>query len=833
MRRQPRGAAGRDRRARRAAVGILFEDVRRGARVLGREQRVASLIALLLALGVGALAAIVGVADRVLFRPLPVADPDAVVALYAVNRRTSAYQSTSFPDYEDLRAATHTLVDLAAYVRLPVRARIGDRSESLGGEAVTWNFFATLGIRPAAGRFFGPEDEARLEGRPVAVISERLWRRAFDASPSVIGRALALNGRDVRVLGVVPASFTGQNLGWAGRQDVWFPLSAADAIVPALGEADVLHQRTIPLVLMIGRLAPGVGLEPARAEMEVLASRLTQPGSDADVALELYSAGRAKFWPANRPVVERSLLAFAAAGGLILVLIASNVANLLLARAVRRRRETALRLALGAGRSRLLLQILIESLWFAVPGFVAAVGVAWLVQRVLLRFPSVFGVGLSMSPQLDGRLIAICAVTALATAALYALVPALRLRSVDLASAWRHDPRTTTSGRTTSVRSALLVLQVGLSLVLLAGSVLVGRALMEARSIDPGFDLSRLVVMTVEEGSAPDGRVPPARAQALARDVARMPAVASVALASETPLAGTRSVATVRSTPAGSAVLTADRHVVSDAFFDALGIDVIRGRTFDDRDAGGDAGVVVNQLLATRLWPDSDPIGQTIALRSGQVPERTLRVIGVVANVRYSGLFEDPRPYVYERDTPASSSARSPIVLIRASDDPARVVQSLRSMPLPAGLTIGSLSTGAGHLARALGPQRAANLLVGVFALLALLIAGVGLAGTVSFTFQQRRREIAIRMAVGGTPLRVTRQVLRHVVWIVSGGLLAGSLASAAFMRLLAARTPVVAPHDWANVGAAAGVLVLCCAIAALVPAWRATRVDPARVLRS
>ena len=511
------------------------------------------------------------------------------------------------------------------------------------------------------------------------------------------------------------------------------------------------------------------------------------------------------------------------------------MASLLLTRAVRRDRETALRLALGAGRARLLRQMLIEGIWFAIPGFVAAIGVAWAVQRLLVGFPAVFGVDLSVSLPLDRRLVLICGALSGATALLYVFTPALRLGAVQLSRFWKDDARTATPGGSGWLRPAVLVLQLALSMILLAGAMLVGRSLVQAQSLDPGYDLSRLIVMTLdtpETGAGAD--LEPAGMRALLAEVVRTPGVASVALASEVPLGGTRALVNVRSDADDVTPMTADRHFIDASFFSTLDIDLLRGRAFSDADAvGGEPIAIINQTLAARLWPGADSLGRTITVQADQTPPRVLRVIGVAPDVSYRGLWEQPRPYVYEHVPRRPDGARPPVLLVRTSDVPARIAPELQLLGQRTGISIASVSTGSDRLEHALAPQRAASLLVGAFAVVAVLVACVGLASTALLTVEQRRREIAIRVAVGGRSGRVTRQILRRFGWLVAIGVTVGGVSGAAFTPLLAGQAPGVPARDWTTFAAAGAALLVCCALAALVPALRAARVNPAKTLRA
>jgi predicted permease len=810
----------------------LASDVRRGARILVADRRLAAIVAITLAAGVGASAAVIGAADAILFRALPVPNPDQVVALYEVNRGTGTYQQTSFPDYESIRATARSFDALSAYVRLPIDLDIGRTRVAVRADAVTTDFFSMLRLRPLLGRAFGPGDNRADGSAFVLMISEQLWRDRFDARPDVVGRTIAVHGQPFQIIGVVPGTFTGQNFGWGARPDAWIPIRSAPAVVPVLARVDVLRRRDAPFVLMLGRLRPQVSVGMAQAEVAGLAAGLARSSADADRSIEVLPAGRAKFWPAYRDTVRESAAAFSGATVLLLVLVCANLASLLFVQALRRRRELAVRAAIGASPARLVQQLVVESAWLALPGFLLSLLVAAGVGRALMSVPAIFGTGLDAVAPFDTRVIGIAAVLSIATAGAFALAPALRARRVDVATALAADPRTATTARAGWVRSALLVVQVALSAVTVAGALLVFRGVANTRGADPGYDLSKLVFVSL--AATADDAPPAATRAAIDRVVDRivaLPGVDAAATASDTPLSGTRMTRLTGTTTDRAAAATTDMYDVGAGFFETLGARLLSGRSFTASDAAAGAPVaIVSRAFAQRTWPGEDPIGRTLYVWDGST-SAPWRVVGVAADIRYRTPWSDGVPAIYL----SGGSTRIPGIVVRARDGvpAARLASAVRQSIDAPGLVVTGVDTGDARLDAALAPERAAGIFLGALAAIALFIASVGLYGSAAFLVTERSREISIRMAIGGSARRVAATVVRPMLVCTAIGTAIAIPASVALLPFLANQARGAATNDWRTIAIAAVVTAMACGFAMLRPARRAARIQPVEALRA
>jgi predicted permease len=664
------------------------------------------------------------------------------------------------------------------------------------------------------------------------MISERLWRDRFDANPGIIGNTILVHGQPFQIIGVVPAAFTGQNFGWGARPDAWIPIRSAPAVLPVLARVDVLNRSDAPFVLMLGRLRPTVSISVAQTVVASLVAALARSSADADRSIDVLPAGRAKFWPAYRDAVRESAAAFAGATALLLVLVCANLANLLFVQALRRRRELAVRVAMGASPARLVQQLVVESAWLALPGFVLSLLVAAGVERALMSVPAIFGTGLDAVAPFDARVAGVAAVLSIATAGAFALLPALRARRVDVTAALAADSRTATTSHAGGVRSVLLVAQIALSAVTVAGALLVFRGITNTRGADPGYDLSRLVLVSLSTASddAPAATTRAAVARVVDRIGAR-PGVASVTTASDTPLSGTRMTRLAGTTTDRSAAATTDMYDVGAGFFETLGARLVAGRSFTraDLSAGADI-VIVSESFAARAWPDRDPVGRTLYVWDESRP-LPMRVVGVAADVRYRTPWSAAAPAIYL----GGGSTRVPGIIVRAREGvpAARLATAMRQSIETPGLVVTGVETGNARLGSALAPERAAGVFLGALAIIALVIASVGLYGSAAFVVAERSREISIRLAIGGSARHVAAGIVRPMLVCTAVGIAVALPASVALLPFLANQARGAASNDWLTIGIAATITAMACAVAMLLPARRASRIDPIDALRS
>lgn len=788
-------------------------------------------MALTVALGVGATAAVLDTADQVLFRPLPVNDGHRLAAVYGFDDRNQRYASISYQNYLDYQRRLSTFDDLAAYLRLPLRVAVGNSLVRVGGEATTTNYFPMFRVRPLVGRTLA---ESRGDGAwPfVAMLSERQWRTRFDGDPAIVGRTMVAEGQTLTIVGVVADGFVSPNLGWGQRPGVWFPMEAVEALFPAFREARVFADPTIPAVLLIGRLADGAFVQSAQAEADVIApaaSGGTSSGTGA-VGLRVFEAGRAKFWPANRDMLLRSFGAFAIAVVLLLLLTFSNLTTALTQQAMSRRAEMAVRLALGAGRRAIATQVAAEAAALGLASAVLSVAVAAMVLQALTLFPGVFGIGLALDLSVGFRTVFLClglsvALTLLATVAPFAAVYRRHLfRDMKLGQ------RTATTPMTWA-RYALVSLQVTASGALLAGTLLVASSAANATKVQLGFDIDRLATVSLELSPAAadvDMTLAP-----VVDAIELQPEVMSVTRTSRLPLDRTRSITRLSTTAVDAETVTADHVLVDAAFFDTLGIALQRGRAFSDVESTNALPVaVVSEALSRRLWPNGGGVGEQIVVEQQGRGGQTLEVIGVSADTRYGQVWDESAGYVYSTQWPATAVPHL-VVRTTAQANTALLVALRRGLgALPAGVSVVGSETGSERLDAAVGPMRSAGAFFGGLAAVAALVALLGLHTTLTHTVELRRRDIGLRQALGATPAQVTRAVFQTPLAIVLSAAVVGGFGAMALSPLLAAQTRGLESPPWAVYGVSIGVIAGGCLLVAASATIKALRRPLMHVLR-
>lgn len=800
---------------------MLAQDLIFATRTLRKSPGFAAAAIVTLALGAGANTAIFSAIDELLLRPLPVPNAGRLASVYRFNQKTGKYLSSSYPGYDDLRHRAQSFEALAAYVRLQFNLNVGGHAERIPVEAVSGNYFDMLQLAPLAGRALREDDVAAV------MLGENLWRSRFQSDPALIGRSVSLEGQPFTVTGIVPRGFHGPNLNWGPAPEIWMPLQATPLLLPSFRTLDILHQRPVEWLLTIGRLKAGVSVQQAQAELRTFG--MERGGMERDVTLSVFPASNAKFWPAYRASIGNWLAVFAGAAGLVLLLACANLSNLLLERALGRRREIAIRLALGAGRARIVRQLLTENLLLAVPGFLAAIGVAKGLQKLILGFPNAFGINLAMELTVESRALLFCFAVSLAAAALFGVAPLLQALRQDVVPALKESGNTTAAVGQAWLRQSLVVVQVAFSMILLVAGGLFGRSLLRAYSLDPGFRSDHLLVLSF----GLPGQYTGDRAQqfndAILRQIAAIPGVSSATFAAELPLSPVHSTGQVQS-------LSVNYNMVGPAYLRTLGIALMAGRDFDARDGGAAPKVaVVNQALARTLWGASNPLGRVMEFqdRPGQ-PGRVTRVevVGLAHDARYESIWESGEPYLY---LPAAEWQR-PVsnLLVRTVAPPRGLSAAIRKQWESAApeAPLFELRTGDELLASAVAPQRLAAALLGAFGLLAILLATVGLYSVMAYSVVQRTREIGIRLAIGARPSRVLRDLLRQAMTMAGVGVATGAATGLAAARLLANQVRDVSPYDTLTFAAAALLVSAVSAVAALVPALRAARVDPLQALK-
>lgn len=816
-----------------------MQDFRFALRTLRRTPGVALAAIVTLALGIGATSAVYSVANGILWRPLPVPEADRLAVVYGHRDDGAGYVDFTWPDYRDLRAESRTVFDdLIAYTPRPVSLGVAGSAERAWAELTSANYFDLLGSRPALGRGFLPAEDS-AGAAPVTVLSDALWRSRFQANPAVLGQQLRLNGREFTIVGVAPRGF--KTPFYVGFQPaLWVPAGSAwGALNP--GES-TLETRGQVNFRMLGRLRPGVDLATARAAVEGLAARLaTQyPASNKGIAGALFLEPDARPEPEMASSMQLGFGLFLALSLVVLLVACANVASLLLARALARRREIAVRLALGAGRGRLVAQLLSESLVLAAIGgglgLVLASVLSGGVQR-LLHFSTDIPFVLDFS--LDRSVVLFTTGVSLLTTFAFGLIPALQASSPAMAGALKSDAAGWRGVHRSRLRSGLVVAQLALSCLLLIGAGLVIRAFNAMQRVEPGFNTRNVLLVQVSPGLVGYDE---ARGRRVYRDLLTrlraLPGVTGASMAQSVPLEFTSSSDVV--VPEGSRIGSAEHPgetvgftTIGPDYFGTMGTPLIDGRDFGPGDtAGAPTAVVVSRAMAERYWPGQPALGKILHMQS--LDGERLTVIGVAEDARYRRLSEVPQPHVYvglSQEFPRDAS-----LIIRTATDPLALVSLVRReiAAMDPDLPVSDIKTFEELLAgRALLMPRIATRITGTLGLLALVLALVGLYGIVAYAVAQRTRELGIRLALGATDRGVVRLVVGEGVKLAGIGIGVGLGVALIVTRVARSLLFGVSPTDPLVLGLVLVSLAAITLLASWIPARRAARIAPVVALKA
>jgi len=812
-------------------IDNLVQDLRYGFRQLCRRPGFSALAILCLTLGIGANAAVFSWVEGILFRPYPaVAHQERLLALAGTATGESGATETSWPDFLDLRRSC-TVCDTFFVSKITGSTlSIGDRAQVTTGSIVSANYFDAIGVRPILGRGFEPGDDVGRNGHPVAVISYQLWQNRYKGNPQIIGRTQRFNNVPHTIIGVAPEGFYGTFVGWA--MHFWVPASMEEVFESGGYKLEDRGARWIEAYV---RLKPGVTRTRAQEEISAAATRLETeyPATNRGRGIKLWPLWQTPF--NNAGTLLPTLEIMIAVVAFVLLIACANVGNLLLVRSFARRHEMTLRLAIGATRARLLRQLLTEGLILSAFGAAGGLLVAhWCRHALVLLFPARSGVAMYLPGEMDWRVMAVSAGICVITTLIVGLVPALQTRNLDLAGALKADSTGVVGARGRAwIRSGLVVFQVCLSFILLVGAVLLLQSLQKIRTTSPGFSTTRVVETGVSLVAA-GYDVPRAKTfqDELIDRVRSLPGVESAAFARVTPLGyGTYSstpIAVDGYEPLANEQPAVDYNQVSPAYFATLGIPLLSGREFtrtDDENAPLVA--IVNQTMTARYWRGQDPIGQRL-----QVKGRWARVVGVAADSKYESMRELPKPFFY---VPLLQDfVRGPALNIRTTQSLQTISAALINQvhALDGNLALYETITLQEQVDRSTSPQLVAVTLVSILGGLALLLAGIGLYGVMSYAVAQSIRELGLRMALGAGTANLIRLVIARGMRLTAGGVLLGAAAGLALTRLLGSLLYQVSPRDPLAFGSAFAVMMITAIAACLLPAWRATRTDPARVLR-
>jgi predicted permease len=817
----------------------VLQDLRHGLRLARSSPALVTTAVASLALGIGATVAMFALVNAVLLRPVPVESAEELVFLYT-GTEESPYRVFSYPDFVDYRDGNSAFRGLSAFGEIEVSLSSDGSPEEIRGLIVSGSFFEVLGVEAALGRVFTAEEERYPGQHPVVVLGHALWERRFGGDPGIVGREIAVNGRPYVVLGVAPPGFHGPLV--LESFDLYVPMMMQAQVRPPRagfsGEMDpgLLDRRNASWLFAVGRLAPGVGLEEAEASLRSVSTRLEaeHPETNRGERASLYPL--TKIDPRAYPLLRSVAVLLMSVALLVLLVATANVVNLLLVRAVARRREIAVRLSLGGSRARLVRQFLTESLSLALVG--GALGLllaSWLLHGLSRLVPATGIFSFTLDFDIDGRVLAFTVLASVVSAALVGIAPALEGSRYDLVSTLRGASGASGPGASPfSGKNALVLAQIAFSVLLLIGAVLFVESFRHSSAISPGFAADEVLTAQLRVELL---RYTEPRARAFYREVVErasaLPGVEAVSLARTVPLAGAgrRSTLAVEGFDSTEELEVAT-NVVGLDYFRTMGIALLGGRDFTPSDVDGSQPVViVNESFVGRYFP-SGPSGNALGGRVQVDPGEEWRaIVGIVRDSKYRTLGEEPTPYVYQ---PLAQQHETGVTLLVRGADPERSHSGVREIlrGMEPHLPLSQIQPLDALLESSLFPARMGARLLSASAILAGTLAAVGLYGVVSFAVSMRTREMGIRVALGARPEALTRLVIGEGCRLVGAGVLLGSLLAIAASRLISSFLHGVSPTE-PGVFLGAGALLAAILLAtAYVPARRAAGADPLVALR-
>lgn len=822
----------------RNTMDSLLQDLRYAFRNLRMRPLFTCIAILTLGLGIGANTAVFSVVNAILLSGVPLRAPEELVEVYTSDGEGGyPYSVSSYPDYVDLAERTDLFSGVAAFEAFFSRLETEDDTEAVWGEVVSHNLFSTLGLEPALGRYFVPDEGQTLGTHPVVVLGYNFWKQRFGSDSSIVGQTIRLGGLSYTVVGVGAEELQGFTApGFS--MDMWIPYMMLPSL-PSSGNRELLTARNNRSIFIKARLRPNVDVDHARAALGTLSIQLQQAYPDEWEGREFNLVPTEDV--AIHPLVDTVL--YSVAGmlmtvvGLVLLIACTNLAGLLLARAAERKKEIAIRLALGARRSQLVRQFLTETVLLSLIGGGAGLLLAHWLLRLLVGFQPPIPVPINLDVGIDQTVLVFTLCVALLAGLFFGLLPALQATKPDVAPTLKDDVGAGIGRqRRFNLKNGLLVTQVAISMVLLLGAGLFIRSLRGAQDVDLGFSLREAgIVWTMMEMSGIEREEWEILASTLEERAAAIPGVEQVATAEILPL-GVGFQTRIIDIPGVDPPPGDDHHeiafnIVSPTYLDVMEIPVVAGRGIGEEDHEGSTPVVaISETAARRYWPGENPIGREIVTPRN---ERTYRIVGVVKDTKVWTIGEEYRPYVYFARTQNPTS--SLMMVARGEIPEAQIVGELRRTvrEVDPQLVLMDSKTMTEHLSVMLFAPRMAALLLGVFGLLALVLASTGLYGVVAFTVSRRVREVGIRMSLGADQASVIKMVLRGAMALVLIGAIIGLTLTAGLAQLIAQFLYGVSAIDPITFVVVPVVLVGVAFLAAYLPARRASRIDPVEALRS
>ncbi len=806
----------------------LFQDLRYGFRSLLKRPGFTVVAVLALALGIGANSAIFSVVNSVLLRPLPYKDPEQLVIAWETNPQLlsdylKTHNEAAPANFFDWQTESKSFENLAAFRWQDFNLTGGDTPEQVIGNAVTTNMFATLGVRPALGRDFLAE-EGQVGRENVVILGHGLWQRRFGSNLGIVGQTISVNGQPFTVVGVMPEGFEFPR----AMSELWTPLAPSD---------DFKTNRTAHFLYTRARLKPGVTIAQAQAEMDTITARLRQQYPDTNNQRGVRLASLSDESVAE---IKPALLILLAAVGFVLLIACANVANLMLARAAARQKEIAIRTALGAGRLRIIRQLLTESVLLSLVGGVCGLLLAlWGIDLLLASMPRQFALGIPGWNKigLDYRVLGFTLGVSLLTGILFGLFPAWHASKYDLNESLKEGSKGSAGQGRKRFRNALIVSEVTLALVLLVGSGLMMRSLWRLMDVKPGFDPQNLTTLqlSLPQAQYAQNEQIVAFYSELTHRIENLPGVEAAATIDMMPMGGSGGTTSFlvegRPAPPQGQYPEANARTSSPGYFQTMRIPIVKGRDFSERDtANTPFVVVVNETMARKYWPGEDPIGKRLLDPQNRTPPA--EVIGVVGDVKHFGLDDQAEEYIYTSAIQTPGNAM--FLVVRTTMDPLSMTGTLRKevQALDKELPVFDVKPMEQRIVESTGARRLVMFLLGVFALVALILASVGIYGVMAYAVTQRTHEIGIRMALGASRGDILRLVIRQGMLLVVVGVALGLLVSFAVTRFMSGLLFGVMPNDPATLFGVSLLLAAIAFIACLVPALRAMKVDPMVALR-
>jgi predicted permease len=833
-------------------ISSMWNHVRYGLRTLRRSPVFTVVAVLSLALGIGANTAIFSLLSQVMFRMLPVAEPERLVLFHTEGQRDGSTSSDngeavfSYPMYKDLRDRNQVFTGVIARSSAPISLAYGGQIERARAEVVSGNFFTVLGVRPALGRLLTEDDDGAPGAHPVVVLSYGYWKRRFGANPSIVDQKVNINEHPMVVIGVAPAGFHGVLGG--DMQDVVVPIAMKREMSPTV---DVLDDRTYRWLNVFARLKPGYSKVRAETEARVLYSSISadelaqMKHPPAGRARERFMAQKLELFPAAQGINplrgdwETPLVALMAMVGLVLLIACANVANLLLARAAGRQKEIAIRLAIGASRGAIVRQLLVESLMVSIAGGLAGLVVAnWTMDALLSLLPA-DATGGWLAAGLDLRTLGFNMLLAVVTGLLFGIVPALESARGEVGTALKEQAASlASSGKQARLRQGFIVAQIALSLLLLVGAGLFSRSLFNLMTVDPGFHAEKLLRFAVDPSL---NGYDAARGWAFYRELQQrltlLPGVRAVGSASAGPFGGSErgSNITVEGYQAKEDEdVGASRDGVSPDYFRTIGVPLVEGREFTERDGTGAPKVaVVNETFVKKYFAGRNAMGMHLAFGGGDKVVLDREIVGVARDSKHDGLRETVDPFIYVPYAQDDGLGRAQFFVraVRNENDLGPEIRILvRSMD--ANLPVFDMGSMTVQIANSIYRDRLVAILSITFGVLATLLAALGLYGVVAFNVTRRTPEMGLRMALGALPLDVLRLVMKEVGWLVAAGAGIGLAAAWLVSRYVASQLFGVKADDPLVFAGATIALALVALTAGYLPARRASRIDPIKALR-